>query len=39
MKKEINESYDEQVLREFEESQAKEKPNTITNLGNIKDKN
>ena len=37
MKKEINESYDEQVLREFEESQAKEKPNTITNLGNIKD--
>lgn len=37
MKKEINESYDEQVLREFEESQAKEEPKTITNLGNIKD--
>ena len=37
MKKEINESYDEQVLREFEESQAQEEPKTITNLGNIRD--
>lgn len=37
MKKEMNESYDEQVLREFEESQAQEEQKTITNLGNIKD--
>ena len=37
--KEINESYEDQVLREFEESQAqtKEEPKTITNLGNIRD--
>ena len=39
MKKEVNESYEDQVLREFEESQAqtKEEPKTITNLGNIRD--
>ena len=35
MKKETNESYEEQVLREFEETQ--EEPKMITNLGNIKD--
>ena len=35
MKKEMNESYEEQVLREFEETQ--EEPKIITNLGNIKD--
>ena len=39
MKKEINESYEDQVLREFEESQVQEQEETkiITNLGNIKD--
>lgn len=37
MKKEMNESYEEQVLREFEASQAQEEPNVVTNLGNIKD--
>ena len=35
MEKETNESYEEQVLREFEETQ--EEPKMITNLGNIKD--
>ena len=35
MKKETNESYEEQVLREFEDTQ--EEPKMITNLGNIKD--
>ena len=37
MKEKMNESYEDQVLREFEESQAQEAPKTITNLGNIKD--
>ena len=37
MKKEINESYEDQVLKEFEETQPKEEPKTITNLGNIRD--
>jgi hypothetical protein len=37
MKKEMNESYEEQVLKEFEETQPNEEPKTITNLGNIKD--
>ena len=37
MKKELNESYEDQVLREFEESQENEGPKIVTNLGNIKD--
>lgn len=37
MKEKMNESYEDQVLREFEESQAQEAPKTITSLGNIKD--
>ena len=37
MKEKMNESYEDQVLREFEETQAQEAPKTITNLGNIKD--
>jgi hypothetical protein len=37
MKKEMNESYEDQVLKEFEETQPKEEPKTITNLGNIRD--
>ena len=37
MKKEMNESYEDQVLREFEETQEQEEPKTITNLGNIND--
>ena len=37
MKEKMNESYEDQVLREFEESQAQEAPKVITNLGNIKD--
>ena len=37
MKKELNESYEEQVLREFEGTQEQEEPKTITNLGNISD--
>ena len=39
MKKEMNESYEEQILREFEESQPQEQETqkTVTNLGNIKD--
>ena len=37
MKKEMNESYEDQVLREFEETQAPEGPTVVTNLGNIKD--
>ena len=37
MKKEMNESYEDQVLKEFEESQEKEEPKTITDLGNIND--
>ena len=37
MKKEINESYEDQVLREFEESQVQEQEETkiITNLGGV----
>ena len=37
MVKETNESYEEQVLKEFEDSQAPNEPKTITNLGNIND--
>ena len=37
MKKEMNESYEDQVLREFEETQPQEEPKAITNLGNIND--
>ena len=37
MKEKINESYEEQVLREFEESQPQDDKKTITNLGNIRD--
>ena len=33
----MNESYEDQVLKEFEESQRAEEPKTITNLGNIND--
>ena len=37
MKKELNESYEDQVLREFEGTQEQEEPKTVTNLGNIND--
>lgn len=37
MKKELNESYEDQVLKEFEETQENEGPKNVTNLGNIKD--
>ena len=37
MKKEMNESYEDQVLREFEGTQEHEQPKTVTNLGNIND--
>jgi hypothetical protein len=37
MKKEINESYEDQVLKEFEGTQAQDEPKTITDLGNIRD--
>ena len=37
MKREINESYEDQVLKEFEETQAQDEPKTITDLGNIRD--
>ena len=39
MKEKVNESYEDQVLREFEESQVQgqEETKTITNLGNIRD--
>ena len=33
----MTESYEDQVLREFEESQTQEEPKIITNLGNIRD--
>ena len=33
----MNESYEDQVLKEFEETQEKEEPKTITDLGNIND--
>ena len=35
MKKEFNESYEDQVLKEFEETQ--EEPKIVTDLGNIND--
>jgi hypothetical protein len=35
MKKEMNVSYEDQVLREFEETQKQEEPKRITDLGNI----
>ena len=38
MKKEMNESYEDQVLKEFEESQSQEEPKVVTNLGNINDR-
>ena len=38
MKKEMNESYDDQVLKEFEESQTQEEPKVVANLGNINDR-
>ena len=37
MKKEMNESYEDQVLREFEGTQEKEEPKIVTDLGNIND--
>ena len=37
MKKEMNESYEDQVLKEFEGTQETEEPKIITNLGNIND--
>ena len=37
MKKEMNESYEDQVLREFEGTQEKEEPKVVTDLGNIND--
>ena len=37
MKKEMNESYEDQVLREFEGTQEKEEPKVITDLGNNND--
>ena len=37
MKKEMNESYEDQVLKEFEGTQPQEEPKVITNLGNIND--
>ena len=33
----MNESYEDQVLKEFEGTQEQESPNTVTNLGNIRD--
>lgn len=33
----MNESYEDQVLKEFEETQAQDEPKTITDLGNIRD--
>ena len=37
MKKEMNESYEDQVLREFENTQTEKEPKIVTNLGNIRD--
>lgn len=37
MKKEFNESYEEQVLQEFEGTQTQDESKKVTNLGNIKD--
>ena len=33
----MNESYEDQVLREFEATQEKEEPKVVTDLGNIND--
>lgn len=33
----MNESYEDQVLKEFEETQEQKEPKVVTNLGNIKD--
>lgn len=33
----MNESYEDQVLKEFEETQTQEEPKTVTDLGNIND--
>ena len=37
MKKEMTESYEDQVLKEFEETQKQDEPKIVTNLGNIND--
>ena len=37
MKKEIKESYEDQVLKEFEDTQQQDEPKIVTNLGNIRD--
>ena len=37
MKKEFNESYEDQVQKEFEGTQTQEEPKTVTDLGNIRD--
>jgi hypothetical protein len=37
MRKELNESYEDQVLKEFEGTQAQEEQKIVANLGNIKD--
>jgi hypothetical protein len=37
MRKEMNESYEDQVLKEFEGTQEKEEPKNVTDLGNIND--
>jgi hypothetical protein len=37
MKKEMKEIYEDQVLKEFEETQPQEEPKIVTDLGNIKD--
>ena len=38
MKKEMNESYEDQVLKEFEGTQEQEEPRIVTSLGNINDR-
>ena len=37
MKNKINESYEDQVQKEFEGTQIQEEPNAVSDLGNIKD--
>ena len=37
MKKEMNESYEDQVRKEFEETQEQDEPKIVTDLGNIND--
>ena len=37
MKNKMNESYEDQVLAEFEKTQPQEEPNVVTDLGNIND--